>query len=418
MEISLLRQNSKIDLIIKFLVFIFPFLLVSGPFIPDFVLSISSILFLIFIKKEIFFFLIKNTFIKIFLLFFLYLVINSFFSEQIWVSLKSSTTYVRFIVFVCIIYYLCEFYPKIRYVFFLGLLSTFVILCIDANFQFLTGKNFLGFEPQLSPLRISGMFNDELILGSYLSRLYPLLFGLFCLFFNKKNFFLLYILILTLLVSFTIFITAERTSIALHIISLILLIFFIDFKKRYKFLIYISLICITIFTVLSNIHIKDRVIKEALLNSDHGKYVFSKVHTAHYLTSINIFLDKPILGSGIKTFRYLCDKVKYQKNRFNLDFQYWWAGCSTHPHNTYIQILSETGIIGFLFLIAFLFYIVVNLFKSKSGNKVEVYFYRSVFICLFINFFPIAPSGNFFNNYISMIYALPLGFMVSNMKIK
>ena len=71
-----------------------------------------------------------------------------------------------------------------------------------------------------------------------------------------------------------------------------------------------------------------------------------------------------------------------------------------------------------LFLIAFLFYIVVNLFKSKSGNKVEVYFYRSVFICLFINFFPIAPSGNFFNNYISMIYALPLGFMVSNMKIK
>jgi len=428
MEINLLRQNKIKDFIIKFLIFIFPLSLVSGPLIPDLIISFSSILFLIFLKKEIYFLFKENTFIKIFFLFFLYLVFNSFFSEVMWISMKSSITYIRFLVFVCIIYYLCEYYSNSRYIFLLGLLFTFIILCLDANFQYLTGKNFFGFEPQQYPLRISGMFKDELILGSYLTRLFPLLIGLFFLFFNKKKFFMFYTLIFTLIVSFTIFIAAEKTSIALHFISLILLIYFFDLSKKYKFILFLVLIFFTFVTIFFNSHIKQRVIKQALINSQcltlddrcikGDKYLFSKVHTAHYLTSINIFIEKPIIGSGIKTFRYLCNKKKYQVNRIYKDFGFWETGCSTHPHNTYIQALSEIGIIGFLFLISLFIYISLRLFRHKIEDKQEEYFYRSVLICLFINFFPFAPSGNFFNNYISMMYALPLGFMVSNMKMK
>ena len=417
MEIIKYNIHSIKNFIIQFLIFIFPLTLVSGPFIPDAIISISAILFLIFHKNEIFDYLKNSNFVKFFFIFFLYLIINSFFSEFILISLKTSITYMRFIVFICIIYYLCSHTSKNRHIFFLGLLLTFIVLCIDANFQFLTGKNFLGFEPQTAPLRISGLFKDELILGGFLARFFPLLIGLLYLYLNKNKNVFFYILILTLLVSFTIFIAAEKTAIALHLISVSLLIFFYDFPKRYKFFICISILFISILAILSNPHIKKRVITETLLNSDHGKYVFSKTHHAHYLTSINIFLDKPILGSGIKTFRYICNEDKYKVDRFDPPFQFWHLNCSTHTHNIYIQVLSETGIIGFIFLITFFIYVVLGLFRDFSGDKGEIYFQRTVIICLFINFFPFAPSGNFFNNYISMIYLLPVGFMLSNMKL-
>ena len=192
--INSLKINFK-NFGIKFLVFIFPFTLVSGPLIPDLIISISSLFFLIFFYKEFFNLIKNNYFIKFFLLFFIYLVINSFFSDFIFISIKSSLTYVRFIIFVCIIYYLYKNRPEIRYIFFLGLLLTFVILCVDANYQYLTGKNFFGFEPQKEPLRISGMFKNELILGSFLAKLFPLLVGLYFLFFYKNKFFLLNLLL-------------------------------------------------------------------------------------------------------------------------------------------------------------------------------------------------------------------------------
>ena len=69
---------------------------------------------------------------------------------------------------------------------------------------------------------------------------------------------------------------------------------------------------------------------------------FTPSHNALYKTSINIYKDHPIFGSGLKTFRSECKKDKYKSSEL---------GCSTHPHNIYLNILSETGIIVFLFFL-------------------------------------------------------------------
>ena len=69
---------------------------------------------------------------------------------------------------------------KILKYFFYVLFFTFFLLVGDGFLQYLTGKNILGFEI-VEANRISSFFHDELILGSYLSRLLPLLFGLFIL---------------------------------------------------------------------------------------------------------------------------------------------------------------------------------------------------------------------------------------------
>ncbi len=77
-------------------------------------------------------------------------------------------------------------------------------------------------------------------------------------------------------------------------------------------------------------------------------------HESHAISSIEIFKDNPILGVGPKKFRFECGKEKYNISKFS---------CSTHPHNFYIQLLAETGIVGSIIPLILLFYIILFLQK-------------------------------------------------------
>ena len=107
-------------------------------------------------------------------------------------------------------------------------------------------------------------------------------------------------------------------------------------------------------------------------------------------------------------FRYYCIK----KENFVADH-----ACTTHPHNFYAQMLAETGLIGFLFLIFFYFYILLIFLKNFYFQiKYKKQFISDIGLCLlgslFINLFPILPSGNFFNNWLSIIMYYPIGFLI------
>ena len=58
--------------------------------------------------------------------------------------------------------------------------------------------------------------------------------------------------------------------------------------------------------------------------------IFSKTHENHYKSAFKIFKSYPIFGSGLKTFRYVCKKPQHNP-----------SGCTTHPHNIFMQFLSE-----------------------------------------------------------------------------
>jgi hypothetical protein len=107
----------------------------------------------------------------------------------------------------------------------------------------------------------------------------------------------------------------------------------------------------------------------------------------------------------------------------------WWQvevdknGCTTHPHNFYLQLISETGFIGFMFLTILFVYLVFSICKNfiytiflKKRSR-----YTNFQICLLLGFIvtllPIIPNGNFFNNWLSMIMFLPVGFYIYSIKV-
>jgi len=117
-----------------------------------------------------------------------------------------------------------------------------------------------------------------------------------------------------------------------------------------------------------------------LLDSQYG---------SHYLTAFNIFLDNPIFGSGLKSFRIKCKEYD-QINTVSI-----FSRCSTHPHNIHLEILSELGILGYLIFIIMFLSILKIVFRNIINFRAPHFLMLSMIIVIFI---PFRPSGSFFSS--------------------
>ena len=86
-------KNSNLSSI---LIYLIPIALVTGPLIPDLIVSFVCIVFLYEIIRDKKFFYLKNNFFLLFSLFWIVSILSSLFSENLFISLKSSLFYFRF----------------------------------------------------------------------------------------------------------------------------------------------------------------------------------------------------------------------------------------------------------------------------------------------------------------------------------
>ena len=411
-----MKNHFFFDTIPFWIIILMPALLISGPFLSDLGVSIVAISFLINSKKNKLRKYYNNYYFKIFFLFCLILVSSSLLSNNIIISLKNSLFYFRFGIFTLCFWYLLE--KKIyliRYLFF-SFLICFIVLIVDGYIQYIFGKNLIGYE-LYSNYRVSSFFGSELILGSYLARFFPVLFGLFiCLDEPRPNKSLLSLLTLTfILCEGLIFLSGERLALFFMNLSAVYIILMLKKYRIYRLWTYICSLCLII--VLLNVfpNSKERIINQTIedftTNTSTDKhdqfYIFSKPHNDMYISAFRIFLDNKFFGVGPRQFRNTCDQ--YVVSEYS---------CETHPHHTYIELLSEAGIFAFIIVtIVFLLicyisikHLLFKLFKNKEGiiNDLEVCLLASIIISLW----PFSPSGSFFNNWMSIVYYFPVGIFL------
>ncbi len=409
--------NFKNHIISGYLFYLIPLGLVSGPFLPDLFLIVIGISFLIKCIVNRNFDPFKITLSKYFFLFYISLLSSSVISNYFLFSLESSIFYIRYLLYFVAIYYLCSKHPSIINNFLNILLITVIIVVFDGYFEFFFNHNILG-SSSPDPSRILSFFH-AMIIGSFLSKILPLIF-LYLTYkeLNKTKIILIYFFICLIYV--LIFLSGERSAFIHASFIFIFLSITISHLRKLFFISSTLILTLLSMVMITNDTIKDRMftsvidgfnIKSQNLNlADDQKIIFfSPAHDRYIRVAYQIFLDNKILGSGPNTFRKECSY--YSEILFSNK-----SGCNTHPHNTYAQLLAETGLIGFSLLISLFFYIIILLFKNlKAKNRDDLYRYSK--ICLltyfFIILFPLTPTGNFFNNWIGAIYFLPVGIYFS-----
>lgn len=412
----------------SYLVILIPLFLITGSFLPDLAVSICALIFIINTIKNSIYYYYDNKFVKYFCIFWFLLIISSLLSDHLFYSFFKSFFYIRFLLFsLCLWYLLNENKNLLKYIFY-SLIFCFLILIFDGYFQFFFEKNILGWP--LIDTRVSSFFKDELILGSYFSRVFPIFFAIYiCLssqkIFLKKynNYYIFIILFLFICIDVLIFLSGERVALFYLNLSSIFIIFFIpSYKKMRIFTILISILIIFSISVFKP-SFSERVINQTLsqvinsnestLNEDLEKkdkiYVFSKEHEDHYKSAILMFLDNKIFGVGPYGFKKNCHLDKYKTS---------FESCTTHPHNTYIQILAELGIFGIFFILFVFSSLIFYLFKNFFYKKIFTDFQIGLLSCFFITLWPFVPTGNFFNNWLSIIYYFPLGIFIWSFSLK
>ncbi len=421
-----------------------PLFLITGPAIPDMIISFGGIfglIWLIFIDKK--YKLFNYNYINISVYLWLSLILISFFAENKEKSFQDSIIFLRYLLIPICIYFIF-FKESVNFNYLLLVIFILVVLVsIDTTYQFFNyspengfGKDLLGYKSNWYG-RLTGPFGNELIPGSYVSKFG--LIGFAYLLINKysKNKKIIQSIYLSLIL-IVCFISGERMSFAIFTLALFLLMFFLQ-KNKLTIFIAIVIGFLSIFLIYKNhpfyndftiIESKEQhlglKIKKNFRCEDDNTRICTKIISLQptfieimknfrtsaygeiYLLSFKMFKDNPLTGIGLNNFKSLCLNEKKYKNMMSN------YNCASHPHNIYIQWLTEGGIIVFSFFIIYL----INLCKFVIKNDGDKDFKIISLVTIVILFWPIMSTGSLLKNWygICVFFIIGIILCMSNFK--
>jgi O-antigen ligase len=155
--------------------------------------------------------------------------------------------------------------------------------------------------------------------------------------------------------------------------------------RRYMILIIVGIFSVAaVFVATPNV--QDRF-TNAVVNS-----LPTGPHSDYYRVmggGLKVLETAPIIGIGPATHRELCPSILGKTHEFR---------CDNHPHNYYIQFLTETGVIGLIAGNVMIISIIWAAFSGWRQNRTNVVA-ATAFVIPFGLFFPIQSTGDFFGQW-------------------
>ncbi len=432
-KLKTLNNNNLINLLFAAI----PLSFIAG----NLVLNLNTLLLIvtaIIIFKEKIFKFNYDLLDKLILIFFSYIFIvslinyfiNSSGDEQSMnlMILKKSFFYLRFLFLYLVIRYLVR-KNKISFkIFFFSASICSLFVCFDLIYQLINGFDVFGYEGVSR--RLSGPFGDELIAGSYLQR-----FSLFSIFtipvfykMKDKKLLFIFLTLLTSVIVFSLVISGNRMP---TILFLVIMFFILILEKSLRkliipFILIAFLITVAIFNLntdykshlkqvnkkvsefvvfFSNIITdKESEIIHSYVIDINGKQVqITNVYLKEFNAGFQTWLENKYIGQGVKSFKKNCQKANVKN-------------CGAHPHNYYLEILADLGLVGFTLLFLIFIIIVYRSFIKKYflDSSLKHNHVITPFIFLFLaEIFPVRTTGSFFTTGNASFFFLVMAIIIA-----
>jgi len=283
-------------------------------------------------------------------------------------SLSTTLAYLHFLPAAYFIMYACS-RPGVYFWLQKCILCLIVFVVFDAMLQFFSGFNVLGY-PHHAPNRaiddavLTGVFYPKERLALVLSVLFPIVLH----YIKETRLKIFPYVILLPSYLFVILMTFKRSAwVMLAVGVAYLLLFFI--LKRGMLKSFLSIRSILILVVTVSVVITLGFISSDRLSKNLGFFsgdleqvdVASNYRISIWKTGYEIVKDRPVLGIGPRGFRHVYEEYSEADNFWLQDGR----DGQTHPHSNIVEVLVETGILGFLGYLLLYSYFVYRFFREE-----------------------------------------------------
>jgi len=303
-----------------------------------------------------------------------------------------------------------------------------LFVSLDIILQFYYGKDIFGIENPFK-YKTTGPFYTEAIAGGFIQKFSFFLFFTFFVYSNIKNV-KTKILVLTLLFFITtlsIILSGNRMPLLLFFLGVFLI--FLSKKTLKKYILHILVLVFVMSALSINSNSKLKTYYNSIYSHSKNmislysyrifgvgkdmEYYARPFYVHEFDAGIATWKMNKIIGGGLKSFRYNCPKRKIEPKYVSgkLSHQLQRTTCNMHPHNYYLEILTDLGIVGIILFSFIIIQIIRKSYKSTLYGKVQ-YILSPFFYVFLIEIFPIRTSGSFFTTNNAIIIFLFLATVV------
>jgi O-antigen ligase len=301
----------------------------------------------------------------------------------------------------------------------IGLSFAVIIIfwAIDGWLQASMGTDIFGLESP-SPFRISGIFDENARLGLMIMPFFSV-----AIFSLKKQYGASWAIATGILLASTILLSGDRA--AWVSIAVTLLLFTILFGKRLFSLtsiqsaILLIILPIVVISVLSTPQFQQRV-ASVKIGFDGSYDSINKASSSRlplWETAYRMFIDNPVNGVGVRSFRYAYPEYASSDDPF-VDFSLpkQKQKGQTHAHQVVLEFASDTGLFGLIGYAIVLWIIYIKWLPLAARSEAMIPL--GYLVSLAVIFFPINTHQSFFSSHWGQIVWMIIALAISSLSVE